>query len=461
MRRHLDQHGEDHETLRRGELTDAAYGPAPNPIMHPAPQSPKNGRHAGLARNIFFLYVLQGLNYVVPMAVLPYLVRVLGMESYGLIAFSQSFAQYFTLLTDYGFNYSATRSIAKSEGNETQISRLFWSVLLIKVLLMIAGAIIMLAIVSTVPRFHQNTSFFVVAYLGVLGSVLFPTWYFQGIERMGYISGIIGFSRLAAAVALFVFVHHPSDALLALGIQSGSLLLGGIAGMWAAVRRSNLHFRKPALDDLTHVLRDGWHLFVSSAAVSLYTNTNVFLVGLLAGNLEAGYFSAAEKLIRALQGLITPISQALFPHMNSLACHSRQLALQLARRTLQWMACLSFAAGVVLFALAAPIVSLCFGHGAAGTLSVVRWIAFLPFFISISNVLGVQTMVTFGFDKQFSRILIAAGLFNLALAIPLIHLFAASGAACSVLCTEFLVTVTMITLLKRYGFRLFSEGSVA
>ncbi len=68
-----------------------------------------------LLDNIVSLYLLQGLNYLIPLAVLPYLVRVLGMEAYGLVAVAQSFAQYFNILTDYGFNFSATRSIAQSK----------------------------------------------------------------------------------------------------------------------------------------------------------------------------------------------------------------------------------------------------------------------------------------------------------------------------------------------------------
>ena len=42
-----------------------------------------------LADNIISLYVLQGLNYLVPLAILPYLVRVLGMRGYGILAFAQ------------------------------------------------------------------------------------------------------------------------------------------------------------------------------------------------------------------------------------------------------------------------------------------------------------------------------------------------------------------------------------
>lgn len=418
------------------------------PVSVPAP---KRGR---LIENILSLYVLQGLNYVIPMAVLPYLVRVLGMEMYGLVAFAQSFAQYFTLLTDYGFNFSATRSIAQRGDDHAVISRVFCSVMLIKLVLALAGIIILVLVVGSFSRFHQNSVFFYVAYMAVIGNVLFPTWYFQGIEQMRYISAIVGISRLLGAVALFIFVHRPSDALLALTIQSLALMAGGVIGLWVAFRRFHLCLSRPTATELKTAITEGWHLFISTAAISLYTNTNVFLVGLISGNMQAGYFSAAEKLIRAMQGLLLPVSQAIFPHMSSLAIESRDLALRFAARTLRWMGTISLAASCSIFMLARPVVLLLFGHSALSSLPIIRWIAFLPFLVALSNVLGIQIMVSLGLDKQFSRILVFAGFFNLALGIPLIWRYAALGAGASVLCTEFLVTAVMIVVLNRHKISL-------
>lgn len=412
-----------------------------------------------LVESIFSLYILQGLNYIIPMATLPYLVRVLGMEMYGMMAFAQSFAQYFVQLTDYGFNLSATRAIAKQNDNRPVVSLIFCSVLVIKLLLTLVGALILIAVIGLVARFRQNSAFFFVAYAAVVGGVLFPTWFFQGMEQMRYISVVIGISRLLGAVALFVFVHRPSDALLALGIQSIVPVFSGVIGLWIAFRKFHLHFVRPPLSDLKLALVEGWHLFISQAAVSLYTNTNVFLVGLLAGNLQAGYFSAAEKLIRAAQGLITPISQAVFPHVNALAARSRDLAVRFTSRILLWMGSISLFASFLLLAFARPVALLCFGHAATGSVPIIRWIAFLPFIVAVSNVLGVQTMIPFGFDRQFSRILIIAGVFNVSLAIPLIHLFAAQGAGASVLFTEVIVMAGMIVVLRHNKIQIYAKGS--
>jgi PST family polysaccharide transporter len=158
---------------------------------------------------MFWLYVLQGLNYLVPLAVLPYLIRVLGIERYGLIAFAQAFAQYFVILTDYGFNLSATKRIALIRDDNAEVSSVFWSVLLIKVGLMVLGMIVSAVIVFSVPRFRPDAALYAIAYVAVVGNVLFPVWLFQGMEQMRYISVVTGGAKVLSAILLFALVHRP------------------------------------------------------------------------------------------------------------------------------------------------------------------------------------------------------------------------------------------------------------
>lgn len=56
------------------------------------------------AQNLLALYGVQFANYLLPLITLPYLTRVLGPESWGSLVVVQSFAQYLSLLVEYGFN---------------------------------------------------------------------------------------------------------------------------------------------------------------------------------------------------------------------------------------------------------------------------------------------------------------------------------------------------------------------
>ena len=421
---------------------------------------PGQSHRKKLLTNTLWLYSLQGLNYVLPILVLPYLIRVLGVGNYGLIAIAQAFAQYFTIFTDYGFNLSATRRIAVAGGTQTDaVRRTFWGVLLIKGVLLLAGFALLLGITAAVPSMASMRPAYLVAYLAVLGNVLFPVWYFQGVEKMKAISIITGLSRIVTVGSIFFLVHGPADTLRALALQASAPLLAGTLGFFVAARANWQDAALPQRAELALLLREGWHLFVSTAAVTLYTNTNVFLVGMLGGAAQAGYFSAAEKIIRAAQGLLIPITQVLFPHVNGLVRQSREMAVRFIRKSLLSIALPTFAGSLVIL-LAAPLLArLAFGFANSSTNSTLRWIAFIPFLVAVSNILGIQTMVVFGYEKAFSRILTAAGVFNVTLAWFLVRWKGAPGAGAAVLATEALITLAMLLFLQRVGIHLLRRSS--
>jgi PST family polysaccharide transporter len=413
-----------------------------------------------LWENVVSLYVLQGLNYIIPMAILPYLVRTLGMEFYGLTAVAQSFSMYAAAFTDYGFNFSATRAIAQQRDNPRAVSQIFSVVFTIKLLILCMCFIFLVIGTLYISVFRQHASYFFAAYVSVIGWVLFPLWLFQGMEEMRYVSIITGLARIIGALALFVVVRSPRDAVLSIYVQSLTLVISGLFGLLIGVRRFNIVFIKPAISDLWLALRDGWHIFMSVAAITVYTNTNIFFLGMLSSNVEAGYYSAAEKIVRAIQGVIGPITQALFPHMNVLAAQSRKLALQFVGRVLLWVGGAMFIVSSALLVFARPLVMIYLGHRAAGSVPVIEWIAFLPFIVSVSNLLGIQTMIPFRLDKYLSGILVGAGVLHVLVSYLLTRSLSARGAAMSLLITEvFITAATVLVLYKKVFVDIYSTNS--
>ena len=348
-----------------------------------------------LRKNILSLFILQGANYLLPLVTVPYLVRVLGAENFGRIAFAQAFIQYFVVLTNYGFNLSATRSVALVRDDPEHLSSLFSAVMIVKSTLMVLGFGVMLLIVKLVPGFDRDWPLYVVVYLTVVGNVLFPIWLFQGLERMRHITTLTLLARTLAVIAIFAFVHQRGDYRLAAALQAGGMVIAGLLALAVIHRMGYVRVHWPGVAQLRQVIVDGWHVFLSTAAISLYTSSNVFFLGLLTNPMAVGYFAAAEKLIKAVQGLITPISQAVYPHIAALAARSREAALAFIGKLLRVQGGVTLVLSFLLFILAEPLVDLLLGSQFQASIALVEWMAALPFVIGLSNVFGIQTMLNF------------------------------------------------------------------
>jgi len=83
-----------------------------------------------------------------------------------------------------------------------------------------------------------------------------------------------------------------------------------------------------------------------------------------------------------------------------------------------------------------------------------RIMAFLPCIISLSNIFGIQTMLVFGMQKEFSRIIKMAAIINTIVVLPLIYFYMGVGVCVSMLITETIVTTSMWYILKIKGFDL-------
>ena len=268
-----------------------------------------------LASNFFSLSVLQIFSYVLPLLTLPYLVRVLGVETFGLVAFATAFITFFNILVDYGFNLSATREVSIHRENKDKITEIYSSVLSIKFILIFVSFVIFSFIVFTFDKFSSHIELYFITFISVIGQALFPIWYFQGMERMKYITIINIFSKVVFTIAIFVFVHEESDYLMVPLLTGLGILIGSLYALYIIKKDFNQSFVWQNIETMKIHFKDSSQFFLSRVSVSIYTSANAFVLGLFTNNTMVGYYSIAEKLYMAIQSLYGPITQALYPYV--------------------------------------------------------------------------------------------------------------------------------------------------
>jgi polysaccharide transporter, PST family len=407
--------------------------------------------------NFFSLSFLQFANYVLPLVTLPYLVRVLGVSNFGLIAFVQAFIQYFVIVTDYGFGFTATRDIAINRDDPRKVSEIFSNVMGARMLLALVSLIIIGFVVVSVPKFRENWLVYLFTYGLVLDSVLFPSWFFQGMERMKYISIRNISAKIIFTFSIFIFVRKPSDYLYVPLINSLGILLSGGLTLIFLFRNFRVKFYYPSLITIYLHLKDGWAIFISLISINLYTTTNTFVLGLLTNNTVVGIYSAGEKIINVINQLFRPFAQAAYPFITKLASESRDSAIRKIRLIFKVTFIISFFSFLILFLFANQIVAMVLGNNFSGSIEIVRVLSPLLIIVPLAGVLANLSLLPFKLDKYFSRIYMVGGIANLVLLFTFLYIFSLEGrgAAWANVFTEVGVTFAMFIILKKNKITVF------
>lgn len=408
----------------------------------------KSDTRKRIIENFLSLSVLQIANYILPLITLPYLVRVLGPEKFGLIAFSQAFIGYFMILTDYGFNLSATRDISINRDDKEKVSEIFSSVMIIKLTLMIISLILMSVIIFSFEKFRQDWIIYYLTFGMVVGQVLFPVWFFQGMEKMKHITFLNILAKVIFTVAIFVFVKNSYDYLYVPLLNSLGFIIAGILGLWIVFRDFKVSFKFVSLEELKRQLKEGWILFKTVIFVSAYRETNVFILGLVANNTITGYYSIAEKILKAVQSLQGPLGQALYPVFCTKYGMDKKNFKLYHFKYLKFIILIYTSLTISIILLSHYIIELVSGKIYYESVLDLQILAIVVLVGGLNYYFGILGLIPLKFEKEFSRFVIIAGLLNIILCSILSYLFKDIGASISLVLSETILFILIIIKIK-------------
>lgn len=357
------------------------------------------------AKNTFFLYIMTGAKFVLPLIITACLTRRLGPDAYGVISYLTPVMGYFILLLDFGFNFSATKKIAQHRADPVLIEKTIAAVYTAKILLVLAGFLPLMLLLLCIDLLRQYVLLTVLYYLSTAAQIFIPDFLYRGLEKMEGVTIRYILAKLITAVLIFLAVRDDGGLIL--------VPLAYLIGTVAAALHTNHHMVKKlgyrvalgGLREAAAELRESGIYFVSTFASTALSVTSTFVMGIVGmPTAQIAYWGVAFQVVQAVQAMYDPITTSIYPHVAGKRDHKFVLRITLCLLPLVAASC------VLLYWLAGLAVKIIAGSAYLAAVPVLQALTPMLLFSFVAQMLGFPLLGALGRERQASfTTLVAAG----------------------------------------------------
>lgn len=351
-----------------------------------------------LAKNFLFLSLLKGVSLVVPLITLPYLTRVIGVEKFGILAFTSAIMIFIETITNWGFDFTAVRDVAKNRGNKEIVSQIVSEVLFSKLVIMLISFLVLVSAIYMIDSLKRYSVVLVFTFLYIPGHILFPDWLFQAYEDMKYITLLNVLSKIIFTVLIFVVIRDSSDYLYQPLLTACGYIVSGIIALYIIVHKYGVHLYKPTFRCMFCRLKNSTNMFISLILPNLYTNLSTILLSTNYGATATGIYAGGQRFQSIVDQLTQVLSRTFFPFLaRNIDKHYLYVRIS---GMVSIMSCL------LLFFGANLITDLFYTSEFNESATVLRIFAISPFFLFLMNAYGTNYLVIVGKENILRNIIV-------------------------------------------------------
>lgn len=394
-----------------------------------------------LVQNFSYLAFLQIAGYIFPLITIPYLARVIGVEGFGKIAFASAIIVWFQTVADWGFNYTATRDVAKNRDDKEKVSEIFSNVLWARCLLVLLSFALLVLAILIIPKFKENQAIILVTFLLVPGHIMFPDWFFQAMERMKYITILNILSKLLFTIAVFVFIKEKSDYILQPLFTSLGFVLSGFIAMYYILGRWKVKLQAPSIKPIMKTIKGSTDVFINNLLPNFYYSFSILLLGFYGGQVANGKLDAGNKFNSISQQLFGILSRTFYPFLSR-RIDKHDFFVNI-------IGLLSLSISILLFIFAPFLIKTFFTPEFFDAIIILRILSISVFLIAIRNAYGINYMIIEGHEKHLRNLTIIGSLIGFCLSFPLIKNYDLLGAAINIILTQSILAISVIIAAKK------------
>ena len=384
-----------------------------------------------LLGNFSWLMVLQIASYLFPLITMPYLARVIGVDGFGKIAFAAAVMVWINTFAEWGFNLTATRDLARNRNNPQVVNEIFSNVQYARLFMAAISFVVLFLLILIVPKLRSEALILFYTFLMVPGNILFPEWFFQGMERMKYTTLFNITIKLVFTLAIFIFIRDKEDYILQPLLNSFGFLFSGAVAQWIIIKRWGVRLIKPKWKNIWTTIKGSTDVFLNNLMPNLYNSFSTVLLGLLGTPSSNGLLDAGRRFVLVGQNLMSTLSRVFFPFLSRRIDKHRVYAM---------ISILTASLLVLGLEVCAPLLMRWFfTQEFYPAVWVLRIMSLGIIFITVNHVYGLGYLIVEGYERKLRNTTAICSIIGFCTAFPLIYLFDWRGAAINITFSQFIL----------------------
>ena len=397
-------------------------------------------------KNLFGHSVTQLALTAVPILMLPYLTRMLGLEHFGQFVYGLAIAHLIENIVAYGFRFSATAKVSESQSS-LELAKLFWTVFFAKFFIFFIVVFLCFVYLNFFSELDQLLMPGAMIILMVIGNIFASAWFFNGVQQANLYAMAVALGRFTYIGLAVIAVNGPDDLGMAYLAYGAGHFVSGCAGFRFARKFYTVPFQRPSARMLYDQLIKGKDVFAAQILVASYTSVNLVILGWFAAPAAIATYAVGERVYRFVSSLASPFQRALFPVLNRLES-SGGLARDMPIKTLVYQFYVFSACSVAIAWFAEEILFLITGiiPNSDDILLLRILISATPFFATTA--LGTYFLTTFKKTKHLRVAVTIAAITNISLIFPALSIYGVLGLGCLVVFVQLLLSILIFSVLR-------------
>ena len=275
----------------------------------------KKKGNSNINKNVIFNTVKSAFSIIYPLIAFPYISRVLMTDNVGKVNFGSSVISYFSLIASLGVTTYAVRECSRVRDDREQLGKTAGEILSIN---LVSTAIAYLALI-VVLLFAEPLENYRLLICIQSASILFTTlgadWLNTAMEDFKFIALRTVSMQILSLLLMFIFVRKQEDYLLFAIISVVASSGANIVNIF--YRRKYCQTRLTWKMGIRRHLAPILLLFSLILSQTIYTNSDMTILGLVKGDYQVGLYSTSVKIYNLVNTMVASIAWVVMPQLSA------------------------------------------------------------------------------------------------------------------------------------------------